>query len=176
MQEHKLDLLRTCFDPDFPVKQEDEARSQELANLVRSDMQQQYCVMRGHDRKNHSVMIKYPRTTTGTTEESYIIAQVYMADRSTAATEFLSLGTEERSVAVYDYNNFDRNNSPPFKMQAAAAVLLQKIFPERLQTLVMVEPHFWLRGVLKLLNPFLSETITERIKMASGVVSAFFYD
>jgi hypothetical protein len=134
-------------------------------------MQKQKNVMRGHDRENHSVMIKFPRTKTGTSEESYIMAQIYMAERTIAGTEFLSLGTQERSLAVYDYNNFESSNAPPFKMQAAAATLLQNLYPERLKILVMLEPHFWLRGVLKLMNPFLSASITERIKMASGVVS-----
>jgi hypothetical protein len=171
LQEHKLDLLRTCFDSDFPVKEEDEKRSQEIASLVESDLKRQYVVMRGQDRENRSVMIKFPRTKTGTTEDSYVMAQIYMAERSIAVTELLSLGTEERSLAVYDYNNFDSSNAPPFTIQTAAATLLQRIFPERLETLVMVEPPFWLRGVLSLLNPFLSGSITERIKLASGVVS-----
>jgi hypothetical protein len=33
----------------------------------------------------------------------------------------------------------------------------------------MVEPPFWLRGVLSLLGPFLADSITQRIKMATGV-------
>jgi hypothetical protein len=134
-------------------------------------MEKQYVVMRGHDRDNRTIMIRFLRTQTGTTEEAYVLAMIYMAERSVAATEFLSMGTEERSIAVYDYNGFDSSNAPPFKIQATAATLLQKICPERLQILVMVEPLFWLRGVLSLLNPFLSESITSRIKWASGVVS-----
>ena len=172
IQEHKIDLLRTCFHTENTnLSPQDEKRSREMASLVRFDMQKQYHIMRGQDRKNHSIMIKYPRMKPDTTEEAYILSQLYMAERSTAATEFLSLGTTERSLAVYDYNNFDSSNAPPFKMQVNAATLLQKLYPERLQTLVMVEPHYWLRGVLKMLTPFLSTTITERIKMASGVVS-----
>jgi hypothetical protein len=136
-----------------------------MASLVRSDMQKQYVVIRGHDRDNRTVMIRFLRAETGTTEEAYVlVAMIYMAERSVAATEFLSMGTEERSIAVYDFNGFDSSNAPPFKFRAAAATLLQKICPERLQILVMVEPLFWIRGVLSLLNPFLSESITSRIK------------
>ena len=46
------------------------------------------------------------------------------------------------------------------------AFLLTRLF---LKTLVMVEPPFWLRGVLSLLGPFLADSITERIKMATGM-------
>jgi CRAL/TRIO domain len=99
---------------------------------------------------------------------AYVMSQIYMAERSTAATEFLTRGRHERSVAVYNYIGFDRSHSPPFAMQVSAATRMQKCFPERLQTLVMVEPPLWLRGVLTMLTPFLSESITERIKWASG--------
>jgi hypothetical protein len=134
-------------------------------------MNMQYVVIRGRDRENRAVMIKYPRVKPGTIEEGYVMSQIYMAERSIAATEFLSLGTEERSSAIFDYNGFDSNNSPPFKMQVAAATTLQKVFPERLQTLVMISPPFWLRTLLNMLTPLLSASITKRIKHATGVVS-----
>ena len=51
-----------------------------------------------------AVMIKFPRIKTGTIQEGYTMAMLYMADRSVAATEFLSNGTQERSLAVFDYN------------------------------------------------------------------------
>lgn len=126
--------------------------------------------MRGNDRNNRTIMIKLPRTETGTVEEGYVMAQLYMAERSTASTEYLSVGTEEKSLAIYDYVGFDSNNAPAFNSQVTAATLLQKTFPERLQTLVMIEPPFWLKGVLTLIKPFLSGTITERIKLVSGKV------
>ena len=142
-----------------------------MADLVRRDMEKQYTIMRGHDKENRAIMIKYPRTLPGTTEDEYLISQIYMAERSTAATEFLSLGCQERSMAIYDFGGFASGNAPPFKMQVTIATSLQKTFPERLQVIVMVEPPFWLRSVLNLLTPFLSESITKRVRMASGLVS-----
>lgn len=171
VQERKLDLLRVCFGNLDGIPDEDRRRAQEMAELIRADMSRQYNVMRGSDRDDRTIMIKFPRMKGGVTEDSYIMTQVYMAERSTAATEFRSLGTQERSLAVYDYNGFDSSNAPPFQMQLNAAVLLQKTFPERLGVVVMVEPPFWLRSLLKMITPFLSSTITERINWASGVVS-----
>eukprot|EP00339_Tiarina_fusa_P027263 CAMPEP_0117002188 /NCGR_PEP_ID=MMETSP0472-20121206/3950_1 /TAXON_ID=693140 ORGANISM="Tiarina fusus, Strain LIS" /NCGR_SAMPLE_ID=MMETSP0472 /ASSEMBLY_ACC=CAM_ASM_000603 /LENGTH=321 /DNA_ID=CAMNT_0004702471 /DNA_START=160 /DNA_END=1125 /DNA_ORIENTATION=+ len=167
-KEHKLDLLRVCFDKSFVPQPDDAKRCQEMADLVRSDMNLQYVVMRGKDRGNRAVMIKYPRIKPGTVEEGYVMSQIYMAERSIAATEFMSLGTEERSSAIFDYNGFDSANSPPFKMQVAAATTVQKLFPERLQMLVMISPPFWLRTLLNMLTPLLSSTITQRIKHATG--------
>ena len=76
----------------FEVAEEDKARSKELAELVRADLSKQYNIMRGHDKHNRTVMIKFPRIETGTTEESYVVSQLYMAERSTATTEFCSSG------------------------------------------------------------------------------------
>lgn len=168
-KEKKLDLLRTCFGSQFEIAIDDVERANEMAELIRADMMRQYNVMRGHDKHNRTVMIKFPRVKAGATEDSYILTQLYMAERSTAATEFCSLGTQERSVAIYDYNGFDSNNAPPFQMQLNAATLLQKTFPERLGLVVMVEPPFWLRGLFGMISPFLSSSITDKIKWASGV-------
>lgn len=186
------------------LHKEDEERAQEMAKLVRADLEKQYHILRGQDQHGQVVMIKYPRTGGDTSEESYVLSQIYMAERSTAATQVLALGRCERSIAVYNYLGFDRSMSPPFAMQVTAAVQMQKVYPERLQvrkcllervlfvfssvqlrtdlvrflthvsvehlqTLVMVEPPFWLRGAMGLLKPFLSDSITERIKWASGL-------
>ena len=166
----KIDNLRLCFDSD-----EDDADLTDLANLIRDDMKLQYVVMRGNDTSNRSIMIKYPRMKTGTTEKGYVLSQLYMAERSVAATEFLSEGREERSLAVFDFNGFESKNSPPFAMQISAATLVQKNYPERLQTLVLVSPAFWLRTLLNMITPMLSASITERIKHATGIVSFFHY-
>lgn len=168
-QERKVDLLRTCFDTDHNYEDpEDETRALDMADLVRSDMERQFHILRGQDKFGQSIMIKYPRTKGGTTESSYVMAQIYVAERSTAATEYLTRGQRERSIAVYNYLGFDRSTSPGFTMQVAAATQVQQLYPERLQTLVFVEPPFWLQGILSMLKPFLSETVTERIQWATG--------
>ena len=113
--------------------EDDETKAKEMAELIRLDMSCQNHILRGRDRDQQVVMIKYPRTLANTTEEAYVTAQFYMAERSTAATEFATRGKKERSVAVYNYLGFDRSMSPPFTMQVAAATKLQKMFPERLQ-------------------------------------------
>ena len=165
-KDQQLDLLRVCFNKDLDEK--DREKAQEMAKQIEDDLSKQIVIMRGQDKGGRPTMIKFARMEEGTEEEPYVLAQIYVADRSTATAEFLSLGTEERSFAVYDYNGFESKNSPTVQAQIKAATLLQKLYPERLQTLVMVEPPFWLRGLMTLLGPFLSESITERIKMASG--------
>jgi hypothetical protein len=142
--------------------------ARKMADLVRQDMEKQFHILRGNDQYGQSVMIKYPRTKPDTTESSYVMAQIYMAERSTAVTEFMTRATRERSVAVFSYVGFDRSLSPGFTMQVAAATKLQQLYPERLETLVFVEPPFWLQGVLSLLHPFLSESITKRLVWATG--------
>ncbi|KAL3909940.1 MAG: hypothetical protein SGILL_007890, partial [Bacillariaceae sp.] len=169
-KEKKIDLIRTCFDPQHVyLNPSDETRAKEMADLIRFDMKKQYHILRGQDKFGQSIMIKYPRRQANTTEAAYVMSQIYMAERSTAATEFLTRAKCERSIAVYNYLGFDRSMSPAFPMQIAAATQLQKLYPERLQTLVFVEPPLWLKAVLGVLNPFLSDSITERIQWATGI-------
>lgn len=139
-----------------------------MAALIRLDMDKQCHILRGQDQYGQAIMIKYPRTQPGTIEAAYVMAQIFMAERSTACTEFLTYATKERSMAVYNYIGFDKSASPGFAMQVAVATLLQKLYPERLQTLVFVEPPFWLKSILAVLTPFLSDSITERIQWATG--------
>jgi hypothetical protein len=160
--------LRICFDKD--IDEQYEQRAREMAALVEEDLRKQIVIMRGKGHGNRATMIKLARLQEGTAEEGYVLSQIYTADRSTAATEFLSMGREERSYAVMDFNGFDSKNAPPFQAQVTAATLLQQLYPERLQTLVMVEPPFWLRTLLTMLGPFLSAGITARIKHATGEV------
>ena len=104
-KDNDIDLLRVCFNKDsspIALNERTEKRVEEMTALVESDLKKQIVIMRGHDRKSHAMMIKFARLDSGTTEEPYILSQIYMADRSTAATEFLSMGKEERSCAVYD--------------------------------------------------------------------------
>ena len=41
LQEHKLDLLRTCFDSNITVDAADEEKSKEMASLIETDMKKQ---------------------------------------------------------------------------------------------------------------------------------------
>ena len=81
------------------LSQDEEDKAKEMAELIRSDLNKQYHILRGQDDCGRCVMIKYPRTIGGATEESYVLSQIYMAERSTAVTEFLTRGRHERSVA-----------------------------------------------------------------------------
>ena len=129
-KDNDIDLLRVCFNKaSSPIEFDErtERRIEEMEAHVESDLKKQIVIMRGHDRESHAMMIKFARVDSGTTEETYVLSQIYMADRSTAATEFLSMGKQERSCAVYDYNGFESKNSPPFQAQVSAATQLQKV-------------------------------------------------
>ena len=129
-KDNDIDLLRVCFNKAstlIALDERKEKRIEEMSTLVESDLKKQIVIMRGHDKASHAMMIKFARLDTGTTEEPYILSQIYMADRSIATTEFLSMGKEERSCAVYDYNGFESKNAPPFQAQVSAATRLQKV-------------------------------------------------
>mmetsp|Transcript_18609 Transcript_18609/g.51747 ORF Transcript_18609/g.51747 Transcript_18609/m.51747 type:complete len:394 (-) Transcript_18609:1031-2212(-) len=194
-KENNLDVLKTCFNSPPAQKPEEaetatdpadtngdcngvsngekkeeteEEYSKRIGNLILEDLTHQKVIMRARDREHRGVMIKYARLSTGTTEDSYIWSQVYMAERSVAVAEYGTLGKHERTVSIFDYHGFESSKAPAVSTQIKTANLLQNLYPERLQSLLFLEPPFWLRGVLAVLKPVISAEILDRIEMATG--------
>jgi hypothetical protein len=152
------------------LDEKDATRAKQMADWTRLDLEHQYHIVRGMESTTkQAVTIKYPRTNSPTTQDACTMALIYIAERSMAATEFLSRGTYEQCISVYNYIGFNRAMAPPFTMQVAAAILLQKIYPQRLYSLVMIDPPFWVKGVLNLFHPFLSESIQQKIQLVNGI-------
>ena len=157
-QEHQLDALR-----------EYHSTQQQLA-VVAKDMKRQTVVMRGHDRDSRAVLIKYPRSTDGVTQEEYLTTQLYIAERANACTEFVSRGRHETLTAIFDFgasHGTSKKHNPPMSWQLSAIQTLQQLYPERLHKLVILEPPFWMRGVFSAIRPFLSGTTRHKIELVS---------
>lgn len=134
---------------------------------VAGDMEKQPVVMRGHDRDARAVLIKFPRTAGGVTEEEYLTTQIYIAERANACTEFVSRGRQETITAIFDFSSYDSSHSPPMKWQLSAIRTLQHLYPERLHKLVILEPPFWIRGLFRGIRPFLSGTTRHKIELVT---------
>ena len=114
------------------------------------------------------------RTSPETTHEAYIAAQIYMAERAMACTEYLSRGTQEKIVAVMDFENYSSSNSPPLLTLKEAVGILQSYYPDRLKTGIITEPAFWMRSLYNLIYPLMSIPTRDKIQMAYGEVCDYF--
>lgn len=135
-------------------------------SLVSEDMQRQPVVMSGVDEFHRAVLLKSSRQEAGVTKEQYLTTQLYIAERAMACTEYASRGTQEKVVAVFDFGEASVG-TPPLRWQIDTIRILQKLYPERLHKLVVLQPPFLVRNLFKAMKPILSKATTEKISVAS---------
>ena len=158
-----MDLFRTCFEKDAESDLE-----KEIKEDLSLDFSQQMVIMRGQDKHGRAVLIKTPRTGGDTTERAWKRAQLYISDRAAAVTEFLSVGKVEKCTAIFSMHNQNSRVSPPLKWQIAAVGFLQKLYPARVELLVILEAHFFIRTLFKAIKPFLGESIRKDTELIAG--------
>eukprot|EP00568_Trieres_chinensis_P015727 CAMPEP_0183327426 /NCGR_PEP_ID=MMETSP0160_2-20130417/83757_1 /TAXON_ID=2839 ORGANISM="Odontella Sinensis, Strain Grunow 1884" /NCGR_SAMPLE_ID=MMETSP0160_2 /ASSEMBLY_ACC=CAM_ASM_000250 /LENGTH=343 /DNA_ID=CAMNT_0025495553 /DNA_START=20 /DNA_END=1052 /DNA_ORIENTATION=- len=122
----------------------------------------------GVDSENRAVVLKYPRTSAHFDEDGYVLAHMYIAERAIAATEIRSLGRQETVVAVSDFANYGQSFRPPFSGIRRLAGEMQGLYPERLESLAILDPPFWMRALVKLIQPFLDPDTQTKMRMPSG--------
>lgn len=132
--------------------------------------------VRGHDSDNRAVAIKMGRQSPETNHTAFVIAQLYVAERAIACSEFLSKGTQENVLAVMDFEGYSSSNAPPMLTLKKSLGLMQSNYPERLKTAIITEPAFWMKGLYNLLYPLMSTDTREKIQMAYGEVGAAMTD
>jgi hypothetical protein len=164
-----MDLLRTCFSSPVnnPTEEVAETESEYRSHIV-SELEKQTMVVRGHDRDSRAILFKGCRTESKTSEKAYMLAQIYLAERTIALTELLSKGKEEKLILVFDFAEYDSAHSPPFGVLKSTVTMVQKIYPDRLQRLFVLDPPFWMRSVYTMLYPFLAVETREKVHLVSG--------
>ncbi|KAL7578203.1 hypothetical protein ACA910_012631 [Epithemia clementina (nom. ined.)] len=172
--EYRVDLIRWIHaannldSTDLSVQEQDIVKK--YRDFVVEELQRQLTVTTGLGRDNQAVVIRFPRTSPETEMESFLIAQIYIAERGCAATEYHTRGQKEQLIAVADYANYSSANAPPMLSLRESMSKLQRIYTERLSKMIMSEPPFWMRMLYNLLSPFLAEKTTKKIAMVSGDV------
>jgi hypothetical protein len=170
-QERKIDLLRTLFDSSWSYATEEDAKvAEKYCSYLEEEMSKQVMAVRGKDRDERAIAIKMPRESSETNEEAFITAQLYIAERVIAATEYISEGKEEKVVAVFEFSNYSSSNAPPFRVMRSMAQILQHNYPERLCHMCILDPPFFMRTIFKLIHPFLSRDTKEKVIMLSDKV------
>jgi hypothetical protein len=164
-----LDLLRTCFSSQSNNSTEEVAAIEaEYRSHIISELEKQTMVVRGHDRDSRAILFKGCRTDSTTGDKAYILAQIYMAERTIALTELLSKGKEEKMTLVFDFAGYDSAHSPAFSVLRGNITMVQQIYPERLKRLFILDPPFWMRGVYNMLYPFLALETRDKVNLVSG--------
>ena len=152
------------------LSDDDKQTVQRYRGYVEEELKRQLTATSGQDLDHHAVLIRFPRTEPKTDIEAYMIAQLYIAERGCAATEFLSAGEREKLVAISDYATYVSANAPPVWSLRESMTKLQRIYPERLEKMIITDPPYWMRMLYNVLYPFLAEKTTRKITMTTGDV------
>lgn len=125
-------------------------------------------VVRGHDRDLRAILFKGCRTESKNNEKAYTLAQIYLAERTIAATELLSKGKEEKLVLVFDFQAYDSAHSPPFGVLRDTVKLVQLLYPDRVKHIFILHPPFWMRGVYTMVYPFIATETREKVNLVTS--------
>ena len=137
-------------------------------NSIAKDLKLQTAVVRGKDKQNRALVLIFPRTSAETTDDEFVLTQLYTMERAIACTEIASEGREEKVLAVLDFSSFQSKYAPSLQAVKSLVSILQTKYPERLKNLVVIDPPFWMRSVYALIKPFLDPETRAKFILASG--------
>eukprot|EP00522_Entomoneis_paludosa_P014801 CAMPEP_0172450110 /NCGR_PEP_ID=MMETSP1065-20121228/8598_1 /TAXON_ID=265537 /ORGANISM="Amphiprora paludosa, Strain CCMP125" /LENGTH=321 /DNA_ID=CAMNT_0013201883 /DNA_START=118 /DNA_END=1083 /DNA_ORIENTATION=+ len=167
--EHRIDIIRACFMESIEYdSEEDEKLAKKMRSMIELDLKDQICVVRGHDKEKLAILTIFARTAKGNSDEAFLFVMLYAMERATAATEFLSLGANEKLMVVLDFGSFKASSAPSWNASKAVAMVLQHHFPERLRRLLILDPPFWLRTMYAMVSPFLDPLTKAKFQVCSG--------
>lgn len=188
--ERQVDLIRLCFANNTGVEatatplqpcevelsQEDAEVCSRFERLIETDLQIQPMVVRGYDRENRPIVIKLSRqqkwnVDDETARETYESANLYVAERATANSEFLSRGMGEKITPVFDFADYSSANSPPLTEIVNTVKMMQANYPERIGRALILDAPFWMQAVFKILSPFLAERTRKQLSVLGAAGS-----
>mmetsp|Transcript_22915 Transcript_22915/g.53083 ORF Transcript_22915/g.53083 Transcript_22915/m.53083 type:complete len:316 (-) Transcript_22915:1059-2006(-) len=171
-QETRLDLLRSCFstqeENNHEQNQEDVDMVAHLQSMILQDTAHQTVVVQGFDKSHCAVLHLGNRTCAKMSNEAFLKTQLYMVERALATTEARSLGRQEQMVVFLDAGCIQSKCAPSLQTVKELVSILQKHYPQRLKSLVVLDPPFWLRTMYTMLSPFLDSRTRQKFQLASG--------
>ena len=134
-QQQQLEAIRTCFNAKND-KENMNALSDiehEYQQQIEHDFHRQAVVMRAVHTSNESqqqpILVKFPRHQDGTTEQEYLMSQLYIAERAVACTEYATRGQVEKVMVVMDGTHHSSQYTPPISWQLSAIKRIQQLYP-----------------------------------------------
>ena len=140
-----------------------------------SEMNNQPMIIRGFDRENHAILLKYRRSSPNADKQSMISAHLYIFEKAIACTEHISCGQSEKIVLCLNYDNYSRANTPPISLAKELIGVFERNYPEQLAYLVFVDAPFLARTLWKIIKTFIDPETVTKIKFVSGDVSLFIF-
>eukprot|EP00529_Nitzschia_sp_RCC80_P031456 CAMPEP_0113492578 /NCGR_PEP_ID=MMETSP0014_2-20120614/28151_1 /TAXON_ID=2857 /ORGANISM="Nitzschia sp." /LENGTH=365 /DNA_ID=CAMNT_0000386419 /DNA_START=112 /DNA_END=1205 /DNA_ORIENTATION=- /assembly_acc=CAM_ASM_000159 len=119
--------------------------------------------------------------TMSVEDEAWMYAQLYTAERCVAYEEFRSYyhnnntnrrgqqeEEEKKFTVIFDFENYSSKYSPSTSVVTNLTSVLQRCYPERLGTIIILKPPFWMRAFFLILRPFMSKATTDKLNLLTG--------
>lgn len=139
-----------------------------IKTLIKDELERQTMIVRG-TAKGRAIVFKPPRQsrTNSQHDEGYMHAQVYTAERAMAITEFASKGQCEDVWVLFSFANYSARNSVSLTALTKSTTELQKMYPQRLKLLYVLDPPFWMWAIVSLVKPLLSAETRSKMHMVT---------
>lgn len=163
-------MLRACFlegiEYDSP---EDAKKAAFYRDAVTNDLRKHEFLVRGTDKEGHALIISRSRTTKPRTDDEFILTHLLIMERALACTEYLSLGLEEKVVVIMDLEKYSSSTWPHRNVSLETSSIFQNSYPERLNTLVVLEAPLLVRATYNVIKPFLDSHTKQKFHFVAGV-------
>jgi len=167
-KEYRIDLLRSCFDDSIEYDNEkDEEIAERYRTMISKDLAKQPMVVKS-GATGRGVLEVGARCCTDKNDERFVLTVIYMIERSIASTESLSRGTETMMDVVFDASCFSSKHAPSRTALKKLTRILQNQYPQRLNTLVVLDPPFWLSTLYSIISTFVDSRTRNKFQLARG--------
>lgn len=166
-KEHRTHVYKTCMQESFEYTDEEDARlaAERRSRIIQENRDCQSMIIRGQDRQNNAVWVAMPRKTQGEEAEAFVDCLLYTIERCAATTEALTLGSQDRMIAVLDLKN---SACPSIKAMKMGIHTLQAHYPGRLKNLIVLDLNYILQGIYNCIKPFLDPETREKFVIVKG--------
>jgi len=165
-KESNVNQLRLAFHSDN--SSEDNSTCESYQKQIISETSKQPMIIRGYDKENRAILLKYRRSDPSVDKESMKNTHLHILERAIACTEQASNGKQEKIVMILNYDDFSRANTPPMSLAKELISIFERNYPEQLAYLVFVEPPFLARTIWSIIKKFIDPDTVQKIKFVSG--------
>lgn len=166
-KELRSHVYKTCMDESFQYKDMEDKKLAILRRnrIIKENRDNQAMIIRGQDKQGNAVWVAMPRKNVGDDPQAFVDVLLYTVERCAATTEALSLGKNEKMVAILDLR---KSCSPSIKAMKSGISILQSMYPGRLKNLIVLDLNYILQGIYNCIKPFLDPDTRSKFVIVSG--------
>ncbi|GKY93174.1 hypothetical protein MPSEU_000285400 [Mayamaea pseudoterrestris] len=168
-KDRRIDLMRSCFMEGVEYENDEDSKEAErIRDTILNELKRQPVYARGTDKEGRAILIVGSRTEGVENDEDFIMTQLYNVERAIAASEYTSNGLQEMICVVFDFADLKHSMAPSISLVKDLVGELEACYCDRLDTLFIVDPPFWMRTIWGAVKPFLHPDTQKKIIMAKG--------